>query len=195
MTTDRMMQKSGRSLLLPDGSGAGAQRAAGGPLMSDASLRRLLDPGLAARGPAAVADVIVETARAAFSVPHAALLDLRSELDAVAVMAGAGGAPGTPLLLGLGALPDGVGLATAPERLHGEPAAALGAALGWESCRGIVVSTLPGAEGAEHLLVLGDRARGRPALCATTRCSGSRPPPRRRSRSCAAPRPPPAAAG
>ena len=189
------MQKSGRSLLLPDGSGAGAQRAAGGPLMSDASLRRLLDPGLAARGPAAVADVIVETARAAFSVPHAALLDLRSELDAVAVMAGAGGAPGTPLLLGLGALPDGVGLATAPERLHGEPAAALGAALGWESCRGIVVSTLPGAEGAEHLLVLGDRARGRPALCATTRCSGSRPPPRRRSRSCAAPRPPPAAAG
>src|SRR3954454_16556601 len=59
--------------------------------MSERSLRALLDPGLAAGGPAAVAATVVDTARTVFGVPNAALLELRRDLHAVAVTAGAGG--------------------------------------------------------------------------------------------------------
>src|SRR4051794_37324094 len=113
--------------------------------MSERSLRALLDPGLAAGGPAAVAATVVDTARTVFGVPNAALLELRRDLDAVAVTAGAGGS--RPVLIGASELPSGLALTTAEtERVDGEQALAFGAALRWPDSRGLVFIPLPGSE-------------------------------------------------
>src|SRR4051794_18425761 len=124
--------------------------------MSQGSLRGLLEPGLAARGPAAVASTIAATAKGAFGVPNAALLELRRDLDAVAVTAGAGAS--RPLLISLSDLPTSLTRSTTdPDRIEGERALMFGAALRWPDTRGLVVIALPGAEAVEHVVVLGDR--------------------------------------
>src|SRR5689334_2790738 len=110
--------------------------------MSERSLRDLLDPGLPPRGPEAVASAVVDTARAVFGVPNAALLEVRRDLRAVAVTAGAGGA--RPLLVALSDLPVSLDLSPAePERLEGDAARSFGAALRWPDTRGLVLVALP----------------------------------------------------
>ena len=124
--------------------------------MSAASLRGLLDPALASRGPGVVAETIVDTARAVFGVPSAALLEVRPDLGAVAVTAGAGAS--LPLLVAVSDLPSGLTLSPAePERVEGDEARAFGAALRWPDSRGLVLVALPGGDAPEHIVVLGDR--------------------------------------